>query len=472
MVALAVRPVPIYQKQADLVTAMEKLIAFVAGRGAGKTWSGAYSVQRRAVGGDPWMCISPDAGVVHETTYPTFVDVAKETGCFIRQVGSPYPRVWWRTHDGGIADIVFRSAEVPGKLRGPSKAGLWIDEASVIVEDAFSVAIATLRHRGKMGPCLMTLTPKGRAHWTFKSIFSEVDEAMIGTDGCSADGITWIQGKPYRAKKNTRLIHAHTRDNPFLPPEFFDFLNDRYSSALSEQELAGNFVDIAGIMFRREWFLYVDAAPRDARRIRYWDRASTEGDGDYSAGVLVAIDDRGLIYIEDVVRGQWTYHNRNTIIKQTAERDARKYRGEVVIFTEQEGGSSGKEVSQQVITMLMGYPAFIDHVGGQASRKVDGQKLPGEAKVIRAMPLAAQAEAGNVRIVRGAWNQDFLDEIVGFPEMVHDDQVDGATGAFNNLSKGNFQTAGTAERTRVEPSSERFGAGLALQKARERRQRR
>ncbi len=469
MVALAIRPVPIYQKQSDFLTAAEKLVAFVGGRGCGKTWIGAYAVQRRAVKGDPWMGISPDAGVVYETTFPTFVEVAKETGCYIRHVGSPYPRVWWRTHDGGVADIVFRSGEVPKKLRGPSKAGIWIDEASVTVEEVYNVAIATLRHKGKMGPCLLTLTPKGRAHWTFNKLFGEVDEAMIGTDGCSADGIEWIQGKPYRAKKNSRLIHAHTKDNPFLPPDFFDFLSDQYSSALAEQELAGSFVDIAGIMFRREWFLYVNEAPRDARRIRYWDRAATPGDGDYSAGVLVAIDDRGLIYIEDVVRGQWSYHDRNAVIKQTAERDARKYRGEVVIFTEQEGGSSGAEVSQQVVTMLMGHPVFIDNVGGQKSRKIDGQKLPGEAKVIRAMPLAAQAEAGNVRIVRGAWNQDFLDEIVGFPEMKNDDQVDGASGAFNNLSKGNFQTSETATRARVEASTERFGAGLALQKARARR---
>jgi len=472
MISLAIRPVPIYRKQADFIDVREKIAGFVGGRGCGKTWIGAYRVQREARHGDPWMAISPDAGVVHETTYPTFIEVAKETGCYMRSVGSPYPRVWWRTHDDGIADIVFRSAEVPKKLRGPSKAGIWIDEASVCNEEAFTIALATLRHRGKMGPCLMTLTPKGRAHWTFEAFYEEVDDRQIGTDGCSADGVVWIQGKAYRPRKNSRLIHARTSDNPFLPPEFYDVIAGRYSSTLAAQELEGNFIDIAGIMFRREWFMFAEFAPRDARRIRYWDRAATPGGGDYSAGVLVAMDDKGLIYIEDVVRGQWSYHDRNSVMMQTAERDSRKYGGEVVIFTEQEGGSSGTEVSQQVVRMLAGHPVFVDIVSGQASRKIDGQKLPGEAKVIRALPLAGQAEAGNVRIVKGRWNGDFLDEICAFPEFTNDDQVDGATGAYNKLSKGAFTYSGTAEKTKIEAQSERFGAGFALQKVRDRRARR
>lgn len=471
MVAISIRPVPIYAKQAEFLNTKEKLSGFVGGRGTGKTWIGAYRVQREARAGDPWMGISPDSGVVSETTFPTFVDVAKETGVFIRQVLSPYPRVWWRTHDGGVADIVFRSAEKPEKLRGPSKAGVWIDEASVVVRDAFDIAIATLRHKGRMGPCLLTFTPKGRAHWTFGEFFEPVDEVLIGTDGCTAEGIEYIQGRPYRRKHNSRLTHAHTLDNPFLPDEFYAFMRARYSSVMAEQELAGSFVDIAGLMFRREWFLPVDSAPRDARRVRYWDRAATPGAGSYSAGVLLAMDDRGLIYVEDVVRGQWSAFDRNTVIKQTADRDARKYRGEVIIYTEQEGASGGKEVSHQIVNMLVGHPVFIDNVGGKRERTVAGQKLPGEAKVVRAMGFAGQAEAGNVRLVKGNWNSDYLDELTAFPEYTYSDQVDATSGAFNKLAKVLHGQTEPATRARIEQSSERFGAGLALQRARMRRNR-
>lgn len=472
MPKVSIRPVPIYRKQADFVNLQTWLRGFVGGRGTGKTWIGSYAIQRQAKGGDPWMCVSPDAGVVTETTLPTFIEVAKATGCYRRHVLSPYPRVWWRTHDGGVASIVFRSGEVPGKLRGPSKAGLWIDEASVVQKDAYDIAIATLRWKGRMGPCVLTFTPKGRMHWTFSEFFEPTNMAEdgIGNDGCTVEGYEWIQGRMYRKKADSHLVRAHTLDNPFLPEKFHDILRSRYSQTLSEQELAGEFVDIAGLMFRREWFLHVDEAPRDARRVRYWDRASTEGAGCYSAGVLVAMDDRGLVYIEDVVRGQWSYHSRNAIMEETANRDRRKYQGEVLIYTEQEGGSAGKEVSQQIVTQLAGHPVFSDIVGGKQSRKVDGQELPGDAKIIRAMPLAAQAEAGNVRIVRGAWNQDFLDELTAFPEYTYADQVDGVSGAFNKLAMGVVPNVSvTAHKERVQTDSSRFGAALALQRAMERR---
>ena len=466
-----IRPVPIYTKQADLVQSMRDvwLSAFCGGRGTGKTWIGSYAIQRTAKRDEPWMCVSPDAGVVHETTLPTFLEVAKDTGCYIRDVKSPYPRVWWRTHDKGTASIVFRSGEVPDKLRGPSRAGLWIDEASVVCKEAYEIAIATLRFKGQMGPCLLTFTPKGRAHWTFKELFKKIEDESTIED--NASDVEYFSGRPYRVVPDTRLTRAHTLDNPFLPEKFFRILKARYSTVLAEQELGGEFVDVAGILFRREWFMLVDQAPRDARRVRYWDRAATPGSGKYSAGVLMARDDRGLTYVEDVVRGQWSYHDRNEIMMQTAERDRRKYGGEVLIYTEQEGGSSGKEVGQQMVSMLAGHPIMMDIVGGKKSRKIDGVELPGEAKVIRALPFAGQAEARNVRMVRGAWNADYLDEMTAFPEYAYSDQVDATSGAFNKLTIGGSPV--TATKSQVRPDTgNRFGAALALQLARERRQRR
>ena len=55
-------------------------------------------------------------------------------------------------------------------------------------------------------------------------------------------------------------------------------------------------------------------------------------------------------------------------------------------------------------------------------------------KCERAAPLAAQCEAGNVRLVRGAWNQRYLEEICAFPLGSYADQVDASPGAFNKLA--------------------------------------
>ena len=56
-------------------------------------------------------------------------------------------------------------------------------------------------------------------------------------------------------------------------------------------------------------------------------------------------------------------------------------------------------------------------------------------KISRALPLASRAEAGKVKLVRGNWLADFLDEATSFPNGAHDDQVDAVTGAFHMISK-------------------------------------
>ena len=49
--------------------------------------------------------------------------------------------------------------------------------------------------------------------------------------------------------------------------------------------------------------------------------------------------------------------------------------------------------------------------------------------------IAAAVANGNVRVVRGMWLTDWLDELSAFPEVApHDDQVDSVVGAFNHVA--------------------------------------
>ena len=57
-----------------------------------------------------------------------------------------------------------------------------------------------------------------------------------------------------------------------------------------------------------------------------------------------------------------------------------------------------------------------------------------KSKVERADPFAAQCQAGNVKLIRGAWNAAYLDELCSFPAGAHDDQVDASSGAFHKLA--------------------------------------
>ena len=57
-----------------------------------------------------------------------------------------------------------------------------------------------------------------------------------------------------------------------------------------------------------------------------------------------------------------------------------------------------------------------------------------------------QAEAGNVRLLEGAWNQAWLEELTSVPAARHDDQADSAALAFEAVALG-YRAASVA-RTR------------------------
>jgi predicted phage terminase large subunit-like protein len=176
-----------------------------------------------------------------------------------------------------------------------------------------------------------------------------------------------------------------------------------------------------GNRFKRDWFETTSSAPLKATRVRYWDKAGTAGGGAFTAGVLMARDRTG-VYVEDVVRGQWSAHEREKRIKETAKADNKKYGNLVHIWLEQEPGSGGKESAESTIRNLLGYIVRKERVTGD--------------KETRAEPFAAQAEAGNVKLVKANWNKKYLDELCAFPHGKYKDQVDASSGAFNKLAFG------------------------------------
>lgn len=182
-----------------------------------------------------------------------------------------------------------------------------------------------------------------------------------------------------------------------------------------------------GSLFDRTSFVIIDPSEvplvtQQARVVRFWDLAATEPshsnpDPDWTVGTLMLFD-QGIAYILDVRRARVKGDKVEQLIAQTANEDGPA----VQIRMEQEPGSSGKAlVDQYARYVLAGYD-----FGGIRST---GDKLT------RARPFAAAAANGNVRIVRGAWLSDWLDELSSFPEAAtHDDQVDSAVGAFTFLA--------------------------------------
>lgn len=187
----------------------------------------------------------------------------------------------------------------------------------------------------------------------------------------------------------------------------------RFSSLYQQQPTTPT-----GVLFDITKLEVVEAVPGNVRkRIRGWDKAATANAGDWTAGVRIAKGEDGRFYIEDVQRGQWDSSTRDTHITFIAKSVDGP---QVSIITEQEPGSSGKDVAQTFVRMLTGF-----HVSTKPSTG---------SKATRADPFSSQVNAGNVRLVKGAWNDAYIEELRQFPNGRHDDQVDGTSVAFNELN--------------------------------------
>lgn len=242
-------------------------------------------------------------------------------------------------------------------------------------------------------------------------------------------GHKWVHNRFFveGAAKGRIFIPAKLEDNPLIDKEAYEETLAELDPVTRQQLRYGDWnIQPDGNLFKREWFGDVverSAVPRLVSQVRYWDFAASEkkrkkGDPDWTSGGHVAEGADGLFYIMDMVHFRGTPRAVEKVVKGTAVRDGY----EVPIWIEEEGGSAGLIV--------------LDHYRRDVLKgwEVHGDR-PTTSKVVRSGPFSAACEAGNVRLVRGAWNGDFIDELCAFPTGDHDDQVDAASGGFAKVTR-------------------------------------
>lgn len=228
--------------------------------------------------------------------------------------------------------------------------------------------------------------------------------------------------------KSLTFIPARLSDNQILMQKDPGYLANLRALSLVDRErlLGGNWkiVATAGKVFNRSWFEVVDAVPAGGEEVRFTDLAASEkkitttkshDDPDYTASCKMRrVGD--TFYVMDATAEQLGPTAADRSMQNLASQDgvACKQRWE------EEGGASGKRDSAHIVKLLIGYDC--------RGIKPDGDKI------VRAKPLAAQAEAGNVKLLRGEWNERWLNHMHGQPELPHDDEMDAASGAFNELA--------------------------------------
>jgi phage terminase large subunit-like protein len=145
--------------------------------------------------------------------------------------------------------------------------------------------------------------------------------------------------------KSLTFVPGLVYDNVILMKSDPGYIANLYALPLVERArlLEGNWKirPSAGLVFSRDNFQVVLSPPQVPvlARIRYWDKAGTEGGGAYTAGVRMARTLDGQYVVEDVVRGQWSSLERNKIMLQTALFDGINCQ----IWVEQEPGPIWEE---------------------------------------------------------------------------------------------------------------------------------
>lgn len=224
-----------------------------------------------------------------------------------------------------------------------------------------------------------------------------------------------------RLEDNPALVRADPgyRDNLMTLPRF-----DR------ERLLFGNWnaQASAGDYFQKAWFPVIAEAPAPMsaegyalyRDVRYWDRAATEPshknpDPDWTVGLKMR-HLGGRYCILDIVR----FRGRPARVEKSIVNTAKQDGPETTHVLEGDPGSAGVAEIDYLIKALAGF----------AVKTIRASK----SKQVRARPASSQAEAGNIDVLRAAWNDAFFTEVEAFPAGAHDDQVDTLSGAINYLT--------------------------------------
>lgn len=257
------------------------------------------------------------------------------------------------------------------------------------------------------------------------------------------DVIYWAETKE-ELWKQFELITEEERAEPksvtFISSSIYDNkellkINPQYLSNLKalptidrERLLNGNWKikPSAGLYFKRTQVRnFVEVIPNDVVQwVRCWDLAATEKDGKgdpaYTAGVLIGKRKDGSYLIADVINRQLAASDVRNLIRLTAQMDRAKYK-RVRVRLPQDPGQAGKEQAQSYIKLLSGFDVTAVIETG--------------SKENRAVPFAAQWQAGNVDILHAEWNEPYLQQLENFPDWKFKDMVDASANGFIELEQ-------------------------------------
>jgi len=332
-------------------------------------------------------------------------------------------------------NIICKGLKDPDAARGPNINWVWYDEGQRDkTGESWKIAIASVRV-GHNPQAWVTATPAGKMHWMYdffvKQDLSPAILEALQDLGYEGDLIDWYHG--------TREDNKEHLDKMYVVSLMAGYADDSY---LYKQEVEGLFVTPEGTIGDRHWFdgKIITEIPEDVNienRIRFWDLAATEKkvtlkrgkkQPDETVGTLMSWNGEEDFYIEDQVAAREAYEGILDLIYRTALQDGPF----VKIYVEQEPGSGGKN---QIAAIQKFFREGDDTHRALPQFHIEGYNPKDHGdKVMRANYWFAPASKGHVWLLKGDWNEPFLDQVDVFADGEYDDRVDSTSGARLNVA--------------------------------------
>lgn len=227
--------------------------------------------------------------------------------------------------------------------------------------------------------------------------------------------------------KSLTFIPAKLTDNKALMAADPGYMASLLSLPLVERErlLGGNWKirPAAGLYFQRSWCKVVDTVPMGTTFARGYDfgatvRTAENPDPDATSSTKIGRMPDGRYIVVDNDNDCLSPAGVKRKLANTASQDGKACK----ISIPQDPGQAGKSQVAGMKLDLAGYDVRSSTETGD--------------KVTRFSPFSAQAEGGNIDVLRGAWNDRWFTALESFPMAKHDDDADSTSRAYDAIALG------------------------------------
>jgi predicted phage terminase large subunit-like protein len=310
--------------------------------------------------------------------------------------------------------IYLKGSDRPDTLRGVGLKYVVLDEYASMKPEVWEVILRPTLADVK-GGAMFIGTPDGKNH--FYDIYLQA--LKDDTD----DWEVW-------SFKST--------ENPFLDPKEIEAATRQMSTMAFRQEFEASFESFNSGLFKDEWIKICDKQEADGEEGEIYVAVDPAGFEDVAAQAknksrhldetaiaVVKVTPKGW-FVMDIEHGRWNVRETSIRILRVAQ----KHHGRVVGI---EKGSLKNAIMPYLEDQMRRLNFF-----PRIEELTHGNKKKTERIT---WALQGRMEHGRVKLVKGAWNKDFTNQMLDFPNpLTHDDLLD-AVAYIDQISVADYNTS-------------------------------